>query len=268
MAFFTTNDKVKINYHSYGAPDAPTIVLVNGYSASEITWLCQIEPFVAAGFRVITYDHRGHGLSDKVKYGLTLARLATDLHELLVYLEIFHVILIGHSMGAALIMAYEELFTDKKIDLVITEDQAPTFLRSSDWLDGDTGRTLAELSDFMEEFPKTRLTRKKLSDDVKRSLGKSMYPFDFRAYQGLLRNIITQDWRANLAQETKAHLFLAGSLSPIFPPEHAQAARNLQTNPNSQAIIFEGCGHLLHLEDADKFNQTILKFIKKNIRNL
>ncbi len=265
MSIFKTNDGVEINYHTYGAENAQPIVLVNGYSASEVTWCCQIEPFVAAGFYVVTYDHRSHGKSQKVHYGMTLARLATDLHELLAHLALHDVVLLGHSMGAATLMAYEELFTDENIASVITEDQAPTFMKHENWLNG-VGRDLTDLSKFIDDFPKTRLTQKPLADSVKRELGKGMLPFDFKAYRDLLQNVIIQDWRAELTQETVPHLFIAGGKSPIFLPAHAEAARNLQPHAHSQALIFEGCGHIPHLEDIDKFNQTIIEFVKDNTK--
>ena len=263
MPFFTTNDHVQINFHDYGDKEKQPLVLIGGYSSSEMTWFAQIEPFVTAGYRVITYDHRSHGLSEKVDFGLTLHRLATDLHELIEFLALENVVLVGHSMGAATIMAYEELFTDENLSAVITEDQAPTFLKSSDWLDGQYGRTLVDLSVFIENFPKTRLTRKPLSDEVKRALGKGMMPFDFKHYRSLLQNVVLQDWRKELTQERRPHLFFAGALSPIFPALHAQVARNLQPNPDSEVHVFEGCGHILHLEDTEKFNQTVLRFLDK-----
>lgn len=263
MAFFKTTDKVNINFHEYGSKENPAIIFLTGYSASEVTWFAQINPFVAAGFRVITYDYRSHGQSEQVLFGLTLARLAKDLQELLDYLELKQAIVIGHSMGAAVIMAYEELFTDERLLAVITEDQSPTFLKSPTWLGGETGKRLAELEDFINDFPRTKLTEKNLPDDVKRELGKGMFPFNFKAYRGLLQNVIMQDWRANLTQESKPHLFLAGGSSPVFPPEHAQAARNLQKNPDSEVYIFEGSGHIPHIEDIEKFNQIVLEFIEK-----
>jgi len=260
MSYFTTNDGVKLNYHLYGEASKGTIVLIGGYSSSEVTWHFQLNSFVEAGYRVLTYDHRGHGASDQVFYGQTIHRLAEDLKELLEGLDIVNPVLVGHSMGSATIMAYEELFTDSGLTAVITEDQGPCFLMKDGWLEG-WGHDLASLESFMHDFPRTKLTQKQLSDDTKRILGKGMLPFNFLAYQPLLMNVILQDWRENLKQETVPHLFLAGGKSPIFPAEHAAAARSLQSNPKSDSEVFEGCGHILHIEDAEKFNQRVLEFL-------
>lgn len=258
-----TNDDVKIFYETHGKPENQPIIFVNGYSASTVTWCRQLDFFVQHDFYVITFDHRSHGKSQNVDFGLTLHRLAADLAELIAHLQLKNVLLVGHSMGAATIMAYEELFTDENLMAIITEDQAPTFIKSDDWSDGKFGRNLSDLTAFIDEFPRTKLTQKQLSDDVKRELGKGMLPFDFKRYRTLLQNVILQDWRANLTKENKPHLFLAGGNSPIFSPLHAESARNLQSNPQSESLIFEGCGHILHLEDEEKFNQTVLAFYQK-----
>ncbi|MDR0299916.1 MAG: alpha/beta hydrolase [Streptococcaceae bacterium] len=264
MPSFKTNDAVKIHYQTYGAPENQAVVFINGYSASEATWILQIESFKRAGFYVVSYDHRLHGRSDKVDYGLTIQRLAFDLKELLDELKLSQPILIGHSMGASVILAYEQLFTDKDLLAVITEDQAPLFLKAKDWLDG-FGRELSDLPRFMDSFPQIKLTRKPLSIELKRELGHTLLPFDFKAGRPLLQNAIVQDWRTTLTREEVPHLFLAGSDSPIFPSSHAAAALALTKNPKSEAKVFDGCGHILHLESPAEFDEIILKFIQRVI---
>ena len=51
--------------------------------------------------------------------------------------------------------------------------------------------------------------------------------------------------------------------SLALPAIHAQAARELQKNPDSEFQIFEGCGHILHLEEIEKFNQAVIDFLYK-----
>ncbi|MDR0297448.1 MAG: alpha/beta hydrolase [Streptococcaceae bacterium] len=260
MSYFVTNDAVKLSYHTYGAADRPAIVLINGFSGTEITWLLQVERFAAAGYFVVTYDARNHGLSALTEHGLTIHRLAADLRELIEHLGLKNVVLLGHSMGASTIMAYEELFGVANIRAVITEDQAPLFLSAPDWLDG-WGSTLSALTEFMDAFPRTHLTKKILSEDLKRQVGKGSMAFDFKANRNLMLNVMVQDWRGVLRRENVAHLFLAGGESPIFPVAHAAAARALQPHPKSQSYVFEGCGHIPHLESPDEFERLVLDFI-------
>ncbi|MDR2977815.1 MAG: alpha/beta hydrolase [Streptococcaceae bacterium] len=262
MSKFITNDGVSISFHEYGMKSGQAVVFVNGYSASEATWLVQMGSFAKSGFHVITYDHRSHGHSDKVDYGLTVQRLALDLRELTENLRLEQPVFIGHSMGATVLFAYEQMFTDKELLALVTEDQAPCFLRNPDWLDGQ-GLDFAGLEKFMNDFPEMHLTKKALPDELKRELGESLLAFDFQLGRPLLQNILTQDFRTTLVQEAVPHLFLAGSGSPTSPTAHAKAALALTHNSLSQAEIFEGCGHLLHLEDAEKFDAVVKHFIER-----
>jgi non-heme chloroperoxidase len=261
MSKFTTNDGVSINFHEYGMKSGQDVVFISGYSASEATWLVQIGSFAKAGFHVVTYDHRSHGRSDKVDYGLTVQRLAMDLQEMIDFLKLENPVLVGHSMGATTIFAYEQMFTDKDLLAVVTEDQAPCFLKNPAWLNGE-GLDFTELKQFMDDFPELHLTRKQLPEALKRELGASLLPFDFQLGRPLLLNTIIQDFRETLVQEKVPHLFLAGSESPTSPTAHAEAALALTRNPLSQSEIFDGCGHILHLEDSEKFDASVKNFIE------
>ncbi len=261
MAKFITSDHVAINYHDVGGKLNPPIVLAGGYSSSEVTWLYQVEPLLAAGFRVITYDHRAHGASSQVEYGLTAARLAMDLHELLDYLELEYVILIGHSMGAVVVMTYETLFTDQRLRAIITEDQNPTIMQHDDWLGGKSGLSYTDIPVFMGRLPQLRLMVQPLSETMKRAMQPTSFPFNFKVGRTLLLDTIVQDWRATLKQEQIPHLFIAGERSPLYPAEHAQAARMLQNNANSRAYVIPNVGHIPHLENVDEFNRLLLEFL-------
>ncbi|WP_143788672.1 alpha/beta fold hydrolase, partial [Oenococcus oeni] len=99
MANFQTNDKVRIKYHIQGKEDGQALIFIEGYSGNEATWAAQINDFVKAGFKVITYDRRNHGKSQSVPYGMQIARHGFDLAELINHLKLKKPVLIGHSMG-------------------------------------------------------------------------------------------------------------------------------------------------------------------------
>ena len=93
----------------HGADDLPTLVLVHGWVETSELWHRQIEG-LADEFRIVTYDHRGHGLSEAARDDdYSLEALAADLQ---LVLEATAVeggelpIVAGHSMGAMTLAAW------------------------------------------------------------------------------------------------------------------------------------------------------------------
>lgn len=88
-----------------------TVVLLHGFCLSQSCWDVQIAQLVrrrGARIRVISYDHRGHGLSDSAPMcTYRVKRLGADLAELLAVLEVAGPLTIaGHSMGGMAALAY------------------------------------------------------------------------------------------------------------------------------------------------------------------
>ncbi|WP_197283676.1 alpha/beta fold hydrolase [Mycobacterium sp. Marseille-P9652] len=84
-----------------------TAVLVHGIGASHHTWDPVAEQLTTHGQRVITYDQRGHGLSRAGVQGHVFARLVADLREIVASVAgDGPVIVVGHSMGSAVALAY------------------------------------------------------------------------------------------------------------------------------------------------------------------
>ncbi len=83
------------------APDAdgPTIVLGHGWTSDLRTWQLVHEPLVVAGYRVVTWDQRGHGESTVGTSGYGIDQLGSDLAAVLTQLDLRDAIVAGHSMG-------------------------------------------------------------------------------------------------------------------------------------------------------------------------
>jgi len=77
----------------------PAVVFLHGFGASIYSWRHQLEPVLQAGHRVVAYDNRGFGFSDRPDSGYDNAAYVTLLLELLDSLDIADAVLVGHSMG-------------------------------------------------------------------------------------------------------------------------------------------------------------------------
>ncbi|MBU3143804.1 alpha/beta fold hydrolase [Clostridium sp. CF012] len=80
--------------------EGPTILCLHGRWGRAETWYDFINHY-GKQYRIIAPDKRGHGLSSKPLAEYTTEEMAEDIIELLNFLKIDSVILVGHSMGGA-----------------------------------------------------------------------------------------------------------------------------------------------------------------------
>lgn len=101
-------DGTGLHVEIHGPADAPTIVLVHGVLCALGFWRNQIAA-LSGEYRVVAFDHRGHGRSDAPRRGsYTLDHLAADLHAVLAATvpEGQPAIVAGHSLGGIAVQAW------------------------------------------------------------------------------------------------------------------------------------------------------------------
>lgn len=94
---------VTIDY--FAAGDGPAVALVHGITESRRTWDPLFSQFLEAGYRTIAIDLRGHGDSSKVG-PYDLATMAGDVGAVLATEGVDDALLVGHSLGGAVVSAY------------------------------------------------------------------------------------------------------------------------------------------------------------------
>ena len=129
----TTVNGISINYEidGDGAPNG-TIVLINGLADDLLSWGFQIPALVEAGYRVLRFDNRGIGQSDRPAGPYSARMLADDAKALVDQLGIKDFHLMGVSMGGMISQEYALAYGDdlKSLTLACTYGTVDNFCQT------------------------------------------------------------------------------------------------------------------------------------------
>lgn len=127
---------------------APLAVLVHGVTGWWRTWWRVGPALVAAGWRVIAVDQRGHGNSPRIDGHATIGDLANDLAAIIEHAGAPVDALIGHSLGAAVSAELAYLRPELVRRLVLEDPPAIARADDLDWQASLNGELLAARADF------------------------------------------------------------------------------------------------------------------------
>ena len=115
---------LRLRVLEWGAPDAPAILLLHGFSSTAVAWK-RVGEALESDYHVVALDQRGHGASDWDPNGnYTIEDFVGDAHAVSQTLNLAPFVLIGHSMGGSIAYTYAALHPRDVTRLVI-EDSAP-----------------------------------------------------------------------------------------------------------------------------------------------
>ncbi|HEY8589975.1 MAG TPA: alpha/beta hydrolase [Naasia sp.] len=265
MPSITTDDGVKLAFTEHGDPDGRAVVLIAGFKAPATSWAPQQSALASAGYRVLSFDRRGHGLSDRPAAGSTMTQHGRDLAQFLEHLDLRDAVLVGGSMGGNTIWAYVERYGTRRLGGIVIVDQTPRMLNGEDWPygfydhDEDNRDTLFEESvpnpgrvSVLSKGP-VRIVR------LLRALGGGERRELSAAERALLGDHAAADWRETVASTDVPVLFVAGRDSEFWPAEHAAAAAALA--PLGESVVMEKNGHAANIEQPKRFNAALLEFL-------
>ncbi|MEF2550241.1 alpha/beta hydrolase [Aurantimonas sp. A2-1-M11] len=118
-----TSDDLQLAYTDTGERERPAILLVHGFASSmRVNWIDTgwVKTLGDAGYRVIAFDHRGHGRSAKPtdEAAYTPQKMAGDVLALLDNLDIPRTAIFGYSMGAR-VSAFTALAAPERISQIV-----------------------------------------------------------------------------------------------------------------------------------------------------
>src|SRR5918992_4353236 len=101
-----TADGVTLSAQEWGNPNGLEVLLIHGFSQSHLSWSRQLGSELAKSYRIITYDIRGHGGSEKpldAVYYQDHKRWADELKAVIETAQLKNPVLVGWSYGGRII---------------------------------------------------------------------------------------------------------------------------------------------------------------------
>ncbi|WP_367161278.1 alpha/beta hydrolase (plasmid) [Kozakia baliensis] len=267
MPYITTNDGIRLYYEEKG--QGRPLLMIHGWTFSSRFFYKNIEP-LSEHARVITIDLRGHGQSDKPSHGYRISRLAADLRDFLSALDLQNVTVLGWSLGCPVIWSYLELFGQKRIRDAILVQQTPKQYYTPDWKFGhaacydQAGLTFTQQQLTLDAaaFDEQNLTsclQHSLPQEERDFLLKEMKKCPTYARSALMEDHTGHDWRDLLPHlEIPALVMVARKDKVLNPDGPAWVAKNM---PNAQTIIFEDSAHMLFVDEAERFNRSVVSYL-------
>ena len=253
------------------------VVLIHGWPLSGEAFSGQVPALVAAGYRVVTYDRRGFGRSDKPKSGYEYDTLTKDLHELLVALDLNDVTLVGFSMGGGEVARYFSAYGTERLRSVVFASAVPPYLvMTEDNPDGPLSKEKAAamtagLTDDEATFYDGFTTQffsvngdgeLKVTEAQRQDALAVCKQADKKAALACMESFGTTDFRGDLAKVSVPTLVLHGDSDGIVPFE-GSGQRTHQILSGSELHLITGAPHGANVSHEPEWNRALLDFLAK-----
>jgi len=261
VSFLTTAEGVRLRYTDRG-DGAHTIVLVHGWKGSHRMWDPAVYRLMRE-FRVIAFDNRGMGESDKPSGQYDFGVLAADLGFVLDTLDADDVTLVGWSMGCTISLEYLSRGGGRVGRLVLMNGplkltQTPEFpwTMTEEQLRGYLDDLAARWPDAEEAFSRGALR------DPNSAYADFYYSVALQTPLELAMRIVDEQAKIDhipVLPTLKMPVLAAyGRHDPYYPITLAEyIAAN---TPNGRHVVFEESAHAPHYEEPDRFCAVIRDF--------
>lgn len=295
MQFFETSDGVRLAVRVHGADDAPlTVFMAHCWTLDQRDWHYQVTALLAEfgpGVRLVTWDHRGHGGSDKpAKPDCTLDHLGRDMGELIdAIAPTGPLVLAGHSIGGMTLMALAE----QRPELAARAVAVLFCSTSAGQLDTVTlgmpemGKRLrAQIPRLLALRSRTlsRRARRRAPIVERMIIGRFVFGSPMRLVDaaltveglisspsatvvGFYEDFMTHNRLDALKLYDGARVrILVGTRDVLTPPAHARRIQSVL--PDAELTLAPGAGHMLPLERDELVSGVLIRLIRGALTQL
>lgn len=246
------------------AGDGAPLVLVEGLGYATWMWWRQLPSFSNA-FKVITFDNRGAGQTDKPDEEYSVKLMADDLAGLLRMLGINRAHILGVSLGGFIAQQFA-LDYPGMVDRLILWSTAfggpnmiPMSAATAQKILNPQGPTLEDKMRFnlTTAVAAETMQHTEIVDTIVARMMENLQPP--HAYRRQMMAGALFNAESRISQIQAPTLIMAGSDDEVVPPGNAQLLG--ERIPGSMVRIIDKTGHLFFIEKPDEANQAVLDFL-------
>lgn len=249
----------KISYSETGKGKA--IVLLHGFLENKSMWQNLI-PELSQKYRIITIDLLGHGETGCLGYVHSMEENAEIVKAVLSELGIRKAILVGHSMGGYVALAFAEMFPTKVKAFVLMNSTS-----KADSEERKKNRDRAVKAVKKDYITFIRLSIANLfSPDNRDRLANEIEKVKLEALKTPLQGIVAslEGMKIRKDREVLLHLtpypkmLILGKKDPVLIYENAVE----QIENTVVKLVTLADGHMSHIENRDELASVLLAFFK------
>lgn len=256
----TLYKNTKIAYSETGK--GTTVVLLHGFLENSTMWNWHIEALSKRN-RVVCIDLLGHGQTDCLGYVHSMEDQADMVHHVLHELKIRKAILMGHSMGGYVALAFAELYPEMMKGLVLLNS---TSRADSEERKINRDRAVLAVKQNYTAFIRMSIAnlfseenRERLIPEIELVRNEALKT----PLQGIVAALegmkIRKDREVILHFATYPMLLILGKKDPVL--NYDENASQIE-NTKVELVTFDD-GHMSHIENREKLTSALIQFLKK-----
>jgi pimeloyl-ACP methyl ester carboxylesterase len=261
----TSKDGVKLAVQESGNPGGPPVILIHGLLGSRLNWDAQVQSPELRQYRIITYDLRGHGLSDKPTGAEPYhdgARWADDLEAVIDGSHATKPVVVGWSLGGVVISNYLAKYGDRNIAGAVYVDGVVELAPQQIVAHPDVYRDMnsPDLKTHLDgerTFVGLCFNRRPDGDTFGRLLANAaMASWDMQKAIPTMTVLAAQ----GLGNARVPLLFIYGGRDALVDTP-ATLARASALNPRIKSKAYADAGHAPFIEEPERFNHDLAEFV-------
>lgn len=287
--YFEASDGTKIHYLDTG--EGKVLIFPHGYGSRAEDYREQFKE-MSLGYRCIAFDQRGYGESPLTE-SAGLKQSAEDMHDLIEYLKLDNIVIVGYSIGAAVLFAYVEKYGCEYLEKAIIGDMTPKLLNDENWKLGlyqgwytekdvelDTAFLSEKETEARSYYFMEQVFFKHIPEEKRRYINPSVNPDEYEewkkrldAVEGIcmyneqqvaanryyMKSMAESDFREVLPRITIPTLLVYATPGSIY---YEATGRYVESQiPDARFLLIEDAAHLFTPEQNRQYIQAIYEFI-------